>query len=57
MVDLVDLRGALGGAVHDIRLAVRAPGDHGDVVVGDVASHRLVLLPRKVLAAPNEDTE
>ena len=43
--------------MHDIRLAVRAPGDHGDVVVGDDASHRLVLLPRKVLAAPNEDAE
>ena len=56
-VDLVDLRGVLRGAVNDVRLAVGAPPDHGAVVVGDVAAHRLVLLQRKVLAAPNEDAE
>ena len=56
-VDLVDLRSVLGGAMNDVRLAVGAPPDHGAVVVGDVAAHRLVLLQRKVLAAPNEDAE
>ena len=56
-VDLVDLRGVLGGAMNNVRLAVGAPADHGAVVVGDVAAHRLVLLLRKVLAAPDEDAE
>ena len=32
-----------------------AQADHGAVVVGDVAADRLVLLLRKVLAAPDED--
>ena len=32
-----------------------APPYHGAVVVGDVAANRLVLLLRKVLAAPDED--
>ena len=57
LVDLVDLRGVLRGAVDDVGLAVGAPADHGAVVVGDVAAHRLVLLLREVLAAPDEDAE
>ena len=55
-IDLVDLWRVLGGAVDDVGLTVGAPADHGAVVVGDVAANRLVLLLRKVLAAPDEDT-